>query len=367
MITDDPVITALTPTLIALGLYLAGVAIWPRPTAPSRPLMLSISAAFMAQYTWWRITETLPPAAFNFEYVIAIGFLLAETAGMLGLRAFAAVSLSDPRSIGRRRRQRRLARERGEASADRRTDLFLQRGSFDPRAHDCRCPCDGLSEFSRLHARRQPPRLVERPLRTTRLPLLARPDNGHAKAGNINHALRLLARLPDPPEFIAILDADFVPTPHFLKRAMTLFRDKTIGVVQTPQHFVNPDPIQINLGATTLLARRAALLLRRRHAGQGRLVGRFLLRHVVGRPHGAAYLRSAGFRLDSVTEDYLLTLRLKETGYATAYLDEPLSFGLAPEGLKEYVTQRCALVSGLHADRTRTERSALDRKQSRVA
>jgi cellulose synthase (UDP-forming) len=56
--------------------------------------------------------------------------------------------------------------------------------------------------------------------------------------------------LPDPPEFVSILDADFVPTPQFLKRAMSLFRDSTIGVVQTPQHFVNPDPIQINLGAT---------------------------------------------------------------------------------------------------------------------
>ena len=79
---------------------------------------------------------------------------------------------------------------------------------------------------------------------------IARPDNRDAKAGNINHALKLLARLPHPPEFIAILDADFVPAPRFLKRAMTLFRDQTIAVVQTPQHFINPDPIQINLGAT---------------------------------------------------------------------------------------------------------------------
>ena len=41
-----------------------------------------------------------------------------------------------------------------------------------------------------------------------------------------------------------------------------------------------------------------------------------------------------------MTEDYLLTLRLKEIGFSTAYLDEPLTFGLAPEGLKEYITQR---------------------------
>jgi cellulose synthase (UDP-forming) len=78
---------------------------------------------------------------------------------------------------------------------------------------------------------------------------LSRSDNAHAKAGNINHALKHIAALPDPPEFISILDADFVPTPHFLQRAMSLFHDPGVGVVQTPQHFVNPDPIQINLGA----------------------------------------------------------------------------------------------------------------------
>ena len=47
---------------------------------------------------------------------------------------------------------------------------------------------------------------------------------------------------------------------------------------------------------------------------------------------------------DELEEDYLLTLRLKETGFSTAYLNEPLSYGLAPEGLKEYVSR-------LHADR----------------
>jgi cellulose synthase (UDP-forming) len=43
---------------------------------------------------------------------------------------------------------------------------------------------------------------------------------------------------------------------------------------------------------------------------------------------------------DSVTEDYLTTLRLKRLGFRTVYLNERLSLGLAPEGLKEYVTQR---------------------------
>ena len=47
-----------------------------------------------------------------------------------------------------------------------------------------------------------------------------------------------------------------------------------------------------------------------------------------------------GFPTNSVTEDYLVSLRLKEAGLTTAYLNEPLTFGLAPEGLKEYVVQR---------------------------
>jgi cellulose synthase (UDP-forming) len=54
-----------------------------------------------------------------------------------------------------------------------------------------------------------------------------------------------------------------------------------------------------------------------------------------------------GLPTDSVTEDYLTTLRLKEKGYRTVYLNEPLSFGLAPEGLKEYVTQRGRWCLGL--------------------
>src|SRR5262249_22296617 len=47
-----------------------------------------------------------------------------------------------------------------------------------------------------------------------------------------------------------------------------------------------------------------------------------------------------GFPTDSVTEDYLLTLRLKEIGARTVYLNERVTVGLAPEGLKEYITQR---------------------------
>jgi cellulose synthase (UDP-forming) len=54
-----------------------------------------------------------------------------------------------------------------------------------------------------------------------------------------------------------------------------------------------------------------------------------------------------GFPTDSVTEDFLLTLRLDRNGWRTVYLNEPLSIGLAPEGVKEYVTQRGRWCLGL--------------------
>lgn len=47
---------------------------------------------------------------------------------------------------------------------------------------------------------------------------------------------------------------------------------------------------------------------------------------------------SGGFPTDSITEDFMLTLQLQEYGYRTVYLNEALTEGLAPEGLKEYVT-----------------------------
>src|SRR6516164_10798614 len=76
---------------------------------------------------------------------------------------------------------------------------------------------------------------------------LTRPDNSHAKAGNINHALGHLAALSSPPDFIAVLDADFVPFSNFVSRVLSLFKEPSVGIVQTPQHFFNPDPIQSNL------------------------------------------------------------------------------------------------------------------------
>ncbi len=175
---------------------------------------------------------------------------------------------------------------------------------------------------------------------------LRRPDNSHAKAGNINHALGHLAALPSPPDFIAILDADFVPFSNFVSRACSLFRDPAVGIVQTPQHFFNPDPIQSNLAISEVFPDEQRfffdIIMPSKDAwglafccGTSSMIRFAALREI------------GGFPTDSVTEDFLLTVRLRERGYTTIYLNEKLSVGLAPEGIKEYAVQRTRWCQGL--------------------
>ena len=336
---DESLLPALTPAVLAFGLFLVMSAVWPQPTAASRLIAIAIGLVFMAQYAWWRLTETLPAPALTGEYAIAAAFLVAEMGGMLAA-ALSLVFLTQTRSRS--------------ADADANAAWLAEEARF-PRVDVLICSYneerailertivgalamdypnfrvfmldDGRRDWLKILCARLGCRYV------------SRPDNRHAKAGNINHALKLIAALPGPPDFVAILDADFVPTPRFLKRAMTLFRDPKIGVVQTPQHFVNPDPIQINLGATKFWPDEQRYFFDVVMPAKDAWSAAFCC-GTSSIIRLAPLLAIGGFPTDSVTEDYLLTLRLKEKGALTAYLNEPLTFGLAPEGLKEYVTQR---------------------------
>jgi cellulose synthase/poly-beta-1,6-N-acetylglucosamine synthase-like glycosyltransferase len=163
---------------------------------------------------------------------------------------------------------------------------------------------------------------------------LRRPDNRHAKAGNINHALGLT-----DGEFVAIFDADFVPHRDFLYRTLGFFADPRIGIVQTPQRFFNPDPVQLNLGAPRLFPDEQRFFFDRvlpsRDAwdaafccGSNCVIRRAALELIGGIPTG------------SVTEDVLTTLALLRHGYVTRYLNEKLALGLSAESLKAFFVQR---------------------------
>ena len=68
---------------------------------------------------------------------------------------------------------------------------------------------------------------------------ISRPNNLHAKAGNLNHALRMT-----DGEFVVIFDADHVSERHFIDRLVGYFVDEKLGFVQTPHAFYNFDAFQ---------------------------------------------------------------------------------------------------------------------------
>ena len=161
----------------------------------------------------------------------------------------------------------------------------------------------------------------------------------HAKAGNVNNGLRVALENGRRPEFILLLDADFAAHRSILRRTLPLFAEADIGIVQTPQHFFNPDPMQTGLLNTrswpdeqrfffnTLLPAKDAW-------GAAFCCGTSAVLRV------DALLEAGGMATETVTEDMLTTFRMAEHGWRTVFLNERLSAGLAPEGLSEYVSQR---------------------------
>jgi cellulose synthase (UDP-forming) len=164
---------------------------------------------------------------------------------------------------------------------------------------------------------------------------LNRPDNKHAKAGNINHALT-----KTDADYVAIFDADFVPQRNFLMRTLGFFEDTRIGIVQTPHAFYNHDPLQANLALQKSLPDEQRLFFDAIMPSRDGWDAAFCCgsNSVTRR----AALREIGDALPtgSITEDMLLTMAMLRKGYVTRYLCERLAFGLAPETVDAFFVQR---------------------------
>jgi cellulose synthase/poly-beta-1,6-N-acetylglucosamine synthase-like glycosyltransferase len=164
---------------------------------------------------------------------------------------------------------------------------------------------------------------------------VTRPDNKGAKAGNVNHALKVT-----DGEFVAIFDADFVPQRRFLMRVMGFFDDPKVGIVQTPHAFYNHDPMQTNLGMRKSLPDDQRFFFESIMPSRDGWDAAFCCgsNSVTRR----AALDAAGGALPdgSITEDMLLSLVLLRKGFITRFLGERLAYGLAPETVSAFFVQR---------------------------
>ena len=163
-----------------------------------------------------------------------------------------------------------------------------------------------------------------------------RPDNSHAKAGNINAALPELEERGI--QFVGILDADHVASSGFLTSTLAYFRDPRVAVVQTPQDFYNQDSFE-HIGSGARAFSEQALFYRALAAGRNRWDAAFWCgTSAVVRLD--ALREVGGVATESVTEDILTTLKMHRRGWSSVYHNEVLAQGLAATNAEQYLTQR---------------------------
>jgi cellulose synthase (UDP-forming) len=159
---------------------------------------------------------------------------------------------------------------------------------------------------------------------------MTRPDNSHAKAGNLNAALPRTGG-----DLVFVLDADHVPMPDALDALVGYFDDERMALVQTPHDFFNHDSVQHYVVGR----HEQSLFYRVVCPGKDR--------------HGAAYwcgsaalinrnalLEIGGVATETIAEDFHTTIRLMRHGWRSRYHDEVLVQGLAPHDLDGYLLQR---------------------------
>lgn len=164
---------------------------------------------------------------------------------------------------------------------------------------------------------------------------LARTETSHAKAGNLNNALKHTSA-----RFIAIFDADHAPAPAFLEETLGFFADERVAFVQTPQDFYNLDSFQHRLGThNSQVWSEQTLFFRVIQAGKDRWNAAFFCGScaVIRR---AALDDIGGFATGSVTEDIHTSIRLHKRRWRSVYYARALAFGLAPATAIPFLKQR---------------------------
>ena len=171
---------------------------------------------------------------------------------------------------------------------------------------------------------------------------LTRTDNAHAKAGNINAALKKTSG-----EYIAIFDCDHIATRSFLQLTMGWFgKDPKLALVQTPHHFYSPDPFERNLNLFRKIPNEGALFYGIVQDGNDLWNATFFCGScaVIKRD---ALEQIGGIAVETVTEDAHTALRLQRLGWNTAYIGIPQAAGLATGSLTAHVGQRIRWARGM--------------------
>ena len=189
----------------------------------------------------------------------------------------------------------------------------------------------------------------------------------HAKAGNINYAI---FSGETSGSFILTLDADHLPRAPFLKRVLPYFfsynlftgkyESNRIAFVQTPQDFYNlpPDdpfghrahlfygPIQQGKDGLNSAFYTGTNAILRREALVNVGLQQFSQEFSKDQARLDEFELIGGMSSASITEDMNTAMRLHAAGWRSAYHNELLATGLAPDDLSSTLKQRLRWAQG---------------------
>ncbi len=173
---------------------------------------------------------------------------------------------------------------------------------------------------------------------------VTRERNEHAKAGNLNTALRDHCR----GELVLILDADHIPTVDILENTVGFFlKDPDLFLVQTPHYFINPDPLERNLRTYEQMPSENEMFYTVIQHGLDFWNASFFCGSaaVLRRSH---LDRIGGIAGETITEDAETAMTLHgQHSLNSVYFGKPMVAGLQPETFSSFIVQRTRWAQGM--------------------
>lgn len=329
----------LAPTVVLLSIAIAVMKLSPQPRPWSRVVIVGILLALAFRYLVWRSLSTLNLTdPLNGVFSLGLFFLELLIATTNIIQLFLNLRTKD-----RRREADRMSRAVLNGTFLPSVDILIP--SYNEPAFILErtiIGCQALEYANKkiylLDDTRRPE--IKQLAAELGCYYITRPNNLHAKAGNLNHAL-----LGTTGELIVVFDADFIPTKNFLTRTVGFFQNPHIALLQTPQNFYNSDPIARNLGLEKILAPEEEVFHRQKQPQKDAVDSPFCTgtSFVVRR---RVLEETGGFVTESLSEDLFTGIRINATGDRAIYLNEKLSAGLAADNISDHIRQRIRWARG---------------------
>jgi len=136
--------------------------------------------------------------------------------------------------------------------------------------------------------------------------------------------------------FVAIFDADFIPTPDFLQKTVPYFQDPKVGLVQARWGHVNADYSLLTKAQAILLDGHFVL----EHGGRNRAGHFFNFNGTAGVWRREVIPAAGGWQHDTLTEDLDLSYRAQLLGWKFLFLPDLVAPAEVPVEMNAFKSQQ---------------------------